>query len=690
MTRKRTGRGDHRTQAATAQPVPQSADPPRTEQSNPALPTDTAADNKVGTAKRKPATLIHVEVVRGGCTNVKAPVAVGYHYQGLPLSGAAQAFDHQIDSWLSRALPLGIIGSGLGQLFLFPLPKTREAGKVAADNLLLVGLGEPGHFALDDLRFVMANVTVAVKGLGHPHLSTGLIGMRRNDLLTDRALRAFLTGVLDGTENFRAMLEGVTEDRERFQQAADAALFISLVEEDEHKAKEIHAALDTIRQEGSIDGLQLEVGRGEDVPPDPAPPPNPPDVDPDGEMTLLRVTNSPRPGAMHGPRHGRGTSVFQYSAVADRSALAVREVKVNPYFVRQLPDRLAKATRHKEQEDFGTFFTNYLLPDDFRRLVEDSEQLTLVVDETTAAYPWEMAAFKKHSRTCFFGTDLRLARQFRSLLAPPPGFPPPLNHNLRVLVIADPASGALSLPRARVEGLAVVEVLSHAARAWGKAYDLKVVVRVGAHQDRDQPETQAVLERLRQQHDLVESADVCDPVELAMLIVNEHFDVLHYAGHGVFDPAVDRAGWVFDQDCVLSAEEIFRVRQVPRLVFANACFSAATTEHADQRRQLVGLAQAFFARGIQNYIGTGWEVNDRLAAQCARYFYRRVLGLRLHDGDAVVGTAPPATIGQALADARAAILPPPNAADDGESCSTWGAYQHYGRANDKLLPLPNV
>jgi hypothetical protein len=60
---------------------------------------------------------------------------------------------------------------------------------------------------------------------------------------------------------------------------------------------------------------------------------------------------------------------------------------------------------------------------------------------------------------------------------------------------------------------------------------------------------------------------------------------------------------VFARDCFLSASEIFRVRQVPRLVFANACFSAVTTDLTEQCGQLVGLAQAFFAHGIPNFIG---------------------------------------------------------------------------------------
>src|SRR5262249_53756653 len=138
--------------------------------------------------------------------------------------------------------------------------------------------------------------------------------------------------------------------------------------------------------------------------------------------------------------------------------------------------------------------------------------------------------------------------------------------------------------------------------------------------------------------------------------------------------------------------EIFRVRQVPRLVFANACFSAAlpgaapgeAPSRGEQRGQLVGLAQAFFARGIPNYIGTGWQVDDACAREGARWFYTRVLGLRRPGEGAVSGTPPPATIGDSLLKARQeALLFKP-------ASSTWGAYQHYGRVGDKLLPLPNA
>ena len=65
--------------------------------------------------------------------------------------------------------------------------------------------------------------------------------------------------------------------------------------------------------------------------------------------------------------------------------------------------------------------------------------------------------------------------------------------------------------------------------------------------------------------------------------------------------------------------------------------------------------------------------DDASARECARWFYAGVLGLSAPDDKAsVIGTAPPATIGYALRDARrkAFAFKP--------ASSTWGAYQHYG------------
>jgi len=296
----------------------------------------------------------------------------------------------------------------------------------------------------------------------------------------------------------------------------------------------------------------------------------------------------------------------------------------------------------EEQERYGRLLHTYLFPEDFCQLIDGDKPLTLILDRSSAAFPWDMTCLHSAGKRVFFGPDLKLTRRFRTMLAAAPGIAPPLNQSLKVLVIADPApEPELQLPGARREGRKVAEVLENARKQNGKL-QLEVVSRIGA--------------------------DECDPVEILALILNEEFDIVHFAGHGVFDEANPaHSGWVLGRDCILSAQEIFRARRVPRLVFANACFSAVVREGpaltADEmNRHLAGLAEAFFERGIQNYIGTGWPVADDPAVTFATTFYEETL-----KGE---------TLGEALALAREKIL---------SEGSTWGAYQHYGQVDATLV-----
>ena len=146
--------------------------------------------------------------------------------------------------------------------------------------------------------------------------------------------------------------------------------------------------------------------------------------------------------------------VFQYQAVTDSAAIPVRELSVEPYFVARIPEKLRKTATLQEQEKFGLLLPSYLLPEDFTKLIQtdapsgEPAVLTLVVNRTSAIFPWEMAAIRVNDELSFFGPDLQLTRQFRSLLSESPGVPPPLNDQLEVLVIADPGDdGSLFLAR---------------------------------------------------------------------------------------------------------------------------------------------------------------------------------------------------------------------------------------------------
>lgn len=554
---------------------------------------------------------LRIEVVLGDITHVQAPVVVIGHYKGVP---PMHAVDAALEFWVSRAGARGMIGAELGEVFFVPM----AGNQIAAKAVLLAGMGEAGRFTRNDLRYLMTNVAYAVATLGIDRFASVLIGAGAGNLPRESALSGMLNGVVDAIKRL--------ETGERLQQ-------VTLVEYNKAHYDDICTLLDRFAADGSIPELALEV-TSRKLPTSKRrrrPTRERPADLPDEPLSGSRITVE------------RDGEVFRFSALSEAAVIPVREVEVQSVFASGVAERLMRSSTRQEQEKYGRLLNTYLMPEEFHRLVDDDKPLTLILDRSTAMFPWEMASFRGARGTIFFGPHLRLTRQFRTMLSAAPGVAPAVNRALKVLVIADPAcEPELQLPGARQEGREVVQVLNRFKRHHD--LELEVVERIGAIE--------------------------CDPVEILALILNEEFDIIHFAGHGVFhENSPARSGWVFGKDCIVSAREIFRARRVPRLVFANACFSSVVAPGkgltaAEMNRQLAGLAEAFFDRGIMNYIGTGWPVEDLPAVTFATVFYENVLqGERL---------------GDALSTARQRIL------DNG---STWGAYQHYGQVAARLVRL---
>jgi hypothetical protein len=670
--------------------------------------TESEAPEAAAAAEAPPSRVV-VEVYRGDISALYADVAIVGRYKGVGARGPAHLFDRRLHGWLSSAIELGMVASDLGELFYIPLTRpdlSRPAAEGAAapqvygwkdapEALVVAGLGEPGRFNREGLRFLMTNFTLFAVTQGCGKLSAPLLGFSRGEMVLESVLR--------GT------LEGVSDALSRLGRPKDVGPVLRLIHPDKDVVKRMWQGCGDIGEDG-IRGLHLQfmdkrdrevggpdptTGKGRRAAAKEHRLPRLAEGDREAEHST-RLTITSASDHLVGPAGAAQSNwqCFQYAALAESAVIPVREQLVQAYFVSHLPQRLVNAPFAKH-ETYGKLLSSYLIPEDFRKLIEAGDPLTLVLDSSTALYPWEMAGFKGYRGTAFFGIQLKLARQFRTLLSAAPGIAPPVNHCLHMLIIADPAPD-LKCPGARTEALAILETLEQIRQSWerlGKELRLEVTLRLGPP-DTDPPafnrealrRYRFLLPRAGQNHDPI---GPCDPVELLELLLNEHFDVVHYAGHGVFDPEGQRMGWVFGKDnCILSAAEIFCVRQVPRLVFANACWSAALPksgaerekELALQHRLQVGLAEAFFARGIQNYIGAGWPVEDGPAATFAQEFYGLALGLPAAIGGNGTGRPRPATLGTALAGARQLLFT--------QQKATWGAYQHYGHSGARLLTPP--
>ena len=250
----------------------------------------------------------------------------------------------------------------------------------------------------------------------------------------------------------------------------------------------------------------------------------------------------------------RGTDRIQflYSALSDFAPIPERREEIQPYFLERFPSMLIKARVLKDQTFYGLTFATHLLPQDFRELIETGQTLTLSLDSSTAIFPWEMAAVSGKRGTLFFGTDLNLTRQFRTLSSPSPGIPPQLNDQLNVLIIADPASRTRSTAGAWQEAVELVRLFAKAQRDSQNRVRIKITVRIG--QDREmwegkpsnpdelnenEPCLQSRLERIAAANpgltldkgaglDKEKQAGTCEPMELLGLLLTEHYDVVHY------------------------------------------------------------------------------------------------------------------------------------------------------------------
>ncbi len=586
-----------------------------------------------------PRRRLEIEVVWGDATKVPAPAMVVGQYQGVhPVrKSALGAIDAALDGFIDRAITSGLVGAGLGQLFFVPI----HHRQVAAQSVVLAGMGAEGRFSQEDLRYLMLNVASGIVALGMDRFTTVMIGAGAGNLSEDHALRGMLFGVCEAMSRM--------EGRQRLRR-------LVLLERDRARFERIVAKLASLSHEGPAAALDLVL--------------LPARRHPSGKRVAPAVSGPPP--VPFGPRITieRANDVFRFSALTETAVVPVREVEIQSFFPDGIAERLVMSTGKKEQERLGRLLTTTLVPEDFVDHLDSPYPVTFILDRSTAAVPWEMGSLPtRRGEPAFLGSELALTRQFRTRLASAPGIAPPANETLRILVVADPApEPELQLPGARLEGRAVVESLGRIKTEFG--LDIDVIDRIGAAE--------------------------CEPVDLLGLILEGGFDLIHYAGHGMFDekrPAC--GGWVFGKDRILSSREIFRARRVPRVILANACFSAVVNPGipltaAEMNRQLAGIAEAFFERGVLNYIGASWPVQDDVAVEFATTFYEVALvGHRLEppakrrgDGKAKPRKGPqaaPCTIGEALRAARRGIL---------HRGSTWGAYQHYGQATDWLIKAP--
>jgi CHAT domain-containing protein len=335
------------------------------------------------------------------------------------------------------------------------------------------------------------------------------------------------------------------------------------------------------------------------------------------------------------------------SAITETATVAKRVLrfdrKILDEVIQQMEDPDPQALQQLSQ-----FLGKLMVPQEFRELVRDPDRpLVLEVDRDMAPVHWEMIG---DGVTSMEPIALRrsVSRQLRTTYSPPPR-PEQRQGQLRALIIGDPGDPDIGddLPGAREEARAVARIFEE------KGVETRVLIGAPRHRGGAR----------------ISGIEPASRTEVMRILLTEEFDILHYSGHGDFDPKdPTKVGWVF-KGGLLTARELERVDRVPQLVFANACLSGLTSNRGvpgvkdPEQALLPSLADEFFKRGVHDYVGSAWVVDDVGAVDFATAFYEELLRAPGDNRQAK-------TIGAAMLAARKAI-------STREDC-LWAAYQHYG------------
>jgi hypothetical protein len=564
----------------------------------------------------------------------------------MPLRGKTSRSKEKIDEadmLLTQYTERRIIHGALGQPFI--LPDSRPRGKKNERVIAIAGMGEPGRFGVPELTVMVRELCWALGRLGKTHLATVLIGSGNGNLSVGEAISGWLRGVASA-------LTGSAYDEGRHLKR------ITFVEYDPRKVKDIQNAL-TEQADQLESGLIVEIEKL-------------------GERELEKIEkeamrwnrrqwmkqrdSGSRTGVQAPVRITLGFDgrIYRYGAITETASIPERSITLDQALVEEANNEMAAAKDRAQQLDKGLVMETLLLPKELRPLLTTNAPVVMMLDASTARVHWEMVAQPdpmlsndaRKTGSTFLGTSRGFTRQLRTAFAPPPEPPPPPRRTLRVLVVADPADDA-RLPGAQKEGIEVANLFEsfNAVNSFAGASRIEVKRMIGP-----QEATRTAV--------------------LSELLLN-NYDVLHYAGHCVYDADdPSSSGWVFTDDKRLSAHELDRIDRIPKFVFSNACESGITPDRSEQRSADLApsFAESFFARGVSNFVCTAWPVDDTAALEFAQTLYSRLLGL---PWDGV--KTPPQAMHEAMKDARVRV------AERNYGIRTWGAYQHYGNPNFRFF-----
>lgn len=557
------------------------------------------------------ASPLSVTVKNGHLKYARHPVIIG-HFRGDGIVSAESVMDFLLGYKLSEREGLGLYPGPIGSNLVI-LPEERNGA-----GAIIVGLGEPE--ALTPFLLSRTIERGCLEYLLQARKENARLKGQNSGITTLLVGSGY--GNLSLASSINAILEGITNANHKAHNLGKGAQPISEVEFMElyrDKALNAYYVLDKLARENNLYNINLSR----------------PAREVEGNRTFIPIEDDndwwKRITAIVQPHPGTGQDYIYYSASTGRARTEVRPLFIDPATVEELLQDNNKDSSWNRELAKAIF--ELLVPNDFKIAFRDQQNILLVLDKSTAWYPWELLHYDKKAETPICVStgmirQLSTADDRREIK--------PVNDN-RALVIGDPVISPESeigqLPEAGREARAVGQLL--------EAQNFSVTSRVGA------------------------------TFREAFAQLFDEYKIIHIASHGVIDYGPEKkTGILLSEKAVLTTAHINQISSTPELVFINCCYLGEVAPSKeeyfrDKYRLAANIGAQFIENGVKAVVAAGWAVDDEAARRFAEAFYTCML-----EGE---------SFGDAVRAARAACY------REFSHTNTWGAYQCYGDPFYKLV-----
>ncbi|MEJ1237362.1 CHAT domain-containing protein [Chryseolinea sp. T2] len=562
---------------------------------------------KPGEKVRSSQHLLKLSVCNGDLKYATYPVLCG-HFTGDGILYAEKAIDFYLKGALSERHRLGLYPGPVGSSeVMLSFSKDDFRGAV------IVGLGDFGTLTAFQLaksveqgtcNYLLQLNNKHAKAKLQPGITSLIIGCGYGGLSIESSINAVASGVNNANNKIsklygdRAQLINNLEFVEQDRRKALSCLY-ALYKIEKNSDQSLAAVLEKkiiVEKPGLTESYTLDSGIG--------------------WWTRITVKRD---------KKEKGNDKLQH-LIFNISTGGSREEQRSLQTSRDIIDQLLKEISVENNWSLGKARTIFelLIPNDFKEQVKKQNNIVWVLDEDTAAFPWELLQDSVES-----GKPLAInAGMVRQLVTEDYRIKINAVNNTKALVIGDPELGGMisQLPGAYKEAQVVSSLLS------AEGFETTPMLKSSSGQ---------IIEAL----------------------FSAEYKIIHLAGHGVYDPErPEHSGMVIGNNAFLTTGEISQMSSVPELVFVNCCHlgkvDGGDERYYQNRNKLAAnIGVQLIQNGVKAVIAAGWAVDDSKALKFTEVFYKSMFE--------------DCTFGDAVRKARAAIY-------EDHATNTWGAYQCYG------------